>query len=629
MKLFKLFTLMAAGTMIMACNNEIENLSQGVDNRVLSLQTAGKAYTRFNDAENKWESTDKIGVYMYGAGADNTTVLNGAENVSFSTAGGGSSVNFISETGIQIADENAKFAAYYPQSEGVVGGIYKIELDNQSAGYAAHDLMWAVSDNVNSEAAKTLSLTFKHQLAKLVIEVTPKGSETVNSISIQGLSTNADFNIATGKLSNETKGFITPYKIADNKYSALILPVNPATDLSMIITTDAAENNTYEYTFSSGSITELKAGYIYTIKIGLGESVLGNVGQIEGGNSPYEPGGDVTGDAGNLTPEFPGYVTVEAPAADKNALESCLNGKSGAIALKFVAGNTYTADNIIVPAGITGLMLVGTGEVPVKVVMKGLSVGERQLEKLALKNIEIEGDKSTTLCVAELKSDATLIVEGCYIHGVKAVYGRGETAAKEAHTALDASAPETAFARLASVVIDDSRIYNVSSIFDCGVTQAVAITNSTFFNVSGVAFHSYKTDATKNTVKQSQNIKVTDCTLVDMGSDFMKASGGYGSLAYYENNISSLKNSKNCITYGIKPTTSPAIVAFNNFAVAGTGSTIKDYTDKSDYTITTEILDTTKAESEIFVSINRESGKENFTPVAGINAGDPRWKNNN
>lgn len=94
----------------------------------------------------------------------------------------------------------------------------------------------------------------------------------------------------------------------------------------MIITTDAAEDNTYEYTFNSGTISELKAGYIYTIKIGLGESVLGSVNQIEGGNSPYEPGGDVDGNAEAVTPEIPGYMVVEAPADDADALASCLDG---------------------------------------------------------------------------------------------------------------------------------------------------------------------------------------------------------------------------------------------------------------------------------------------------------------
>lgn len=95
MKLFKLFTLMAAGTMITACNNEIENLSRNADNRVMSLQTAEKAYTRFNDVTNTWEGTDKIGVYMYGAGAGNTDILNGAENVLFTTQGGESPVNLL------------------------------------------------------------------------------------------------------------------------------------------------------------------------------------------------------------------------------------------------------------------------------------------------------------------------------------------------------------------------------------------------------------------------------------------------------------------------------------------------------------------------------------------------------
>lgn len=613
MKLFKLFTLMAAGTMIMACNNEIENLSQGVDNRVLSLQTAGKAYTRFNDAENKWESTDKIGVYMYGAGADNTTVLNGAENVSFSTAGGGSSVNFISETGIQIADENAKFAAYYPQSEGVVGGIYKIELDNQSAGYAAHDLMWAVSDNVNSEAAKTLSLTFKHQLAKLVIEVTPKGSETVNSISIQGLSTNAEFNIATGKLSNETKGFITPYKIADNKYSALILPVNPATDLSMIITTNAAENNTYEYTFSSGSITELKAGYIYTIKIGLGESVLGNVGQIEGGNSPYEPGGDVTGDAGNLTPEFPGYMVVEAPVGDKNALESCLNGKSGAIALKFVAGNTYTADMITVPAGITDLLLIGK-EGQAKVTMKGLGVPERTLDKLTFQNLEIEGtDAKTTICGAELKDNAELTVSGCYIHGVKAVYGRGKNLAQ---------ANGTDFSRLSSFTIDDSQIYNVECVFDYGVVLAITLNNSTLYNLSQIAFFSSKSNDTQN-VKQCEPVKVTNCTLVDLKKNLVQTAGGYGYLTNYENNISILEENAH-IAYGVKGSNNNAytFIIKNNIAAIGSGINIADFTNNG-------AIDNTKSRIEIFPNEDAVSGSKNFTPGNDIAVGDPRWKNNN
>jgi len=617
MKLFKLFTLMAAGTMITACNNEIENLSRNADNRVMSLQTAGKAYTRFNDVTNTWENTDKIGVYMYGAGAGSTDILNGAENVLFTTQGGESPVNFTSETGIQIAGENAKFTAYYPQNGDITGGIYKVALGNQAEGYAAHDLMWAVNDNVSSEDAKSLSMTFKHQLAKLAIEITSNSGETVQSVSIQGISISADFNIATGEFSNEAKGYITPCKTAGNKYSALVLPTNPATALSMIITTDAAEDNTYEYTFNSGTISELKAGYIYTIKIGLGESVLGSVDQIEGGNSPYEPGGDVDGNAEAVTPEIPGYMVVEAPADDVDALAGCLNGKSGAIALKFVAGNTYTADMITVPAGITDLLLIGK-EGQAKVTMKGLSVPERTLNKLTFQDLEIEGtDAKTTICAAELKEDAELTVKGCYIHGVKAVYGRGKDLAQK-HS--------TDFSRLSSIKVDNCMIYNVESVFDYGVVSEIIMCNSTLYNLSGIAFNSFKNDA--DMTSQCRPIRISNCTLIDLNKNLLETKGGGGSgvLVEYVNNISDI-NSNSYIGYridinGNDPDNKPYACTYTgNYAVTDSSIKLNGHTFEANAFIFMSRNELFNSEDII---VDGMKGEKNFS--TSVDAGDPRWK---
>lgn len=617
MKFFKLFTLMAAGTMITACNNEIENLSRNADNRVMSLQTAGKAYTRFNDVTNTWENTDKIGVYMYGAGAGNTDILNGAENVLFTTQGGESPVDFTSETGIQIAGENAKFTAYYPQNGDITGGIYKVALGNQAEGYAAHDLMWAVNNNVSSEDAKSLSMTFKHQLAKLAIEITSNSGETVQSVSIQGISISADFNIATGEFSNEAKGYITPCKTADNKYSALVLPTNPATALSMIITTDAAEDNTYEYTFNSGTISELKAGYIYTIKIGLDESVLGSVDQIEGGNSPYEPGGDVDGNAEAVTPEIPGYMVVEAPADDVDALAGCLNGKSGAIALKFVAGNTYTADMITVPADITDLLLIGK-EGQAKVTMKGLSVPERTLNKLTFQDLEIEDtDAKTTICAAELKEDAELTVKGCYIHGVKAVYGRGKDLAQK-HS--------TDFSRLSSIKVDNCMIYNVESVFDYGVVSEIIMCNSTLYNLSGIAFNSFKNDA--DMTSQCRPIRISNCTLIDLNKNLLETKGGGGSgvLVEYVNNISDI-NSNSYIGYridinGNDPDNKPYACTYTgNYAVTDSSIKLNGHTFEANAFIFMSRNELFNSEDII---VDGMKGEKNFS--TSVDAGDPRWK---
>lgn len=617
MKLFKLFTLMAAGTMITACNNEIENLSRSADNRVMSLQTAGKAYTRFNDVTNTWENNDKIGVYMYGAGAGSTDILNGAENVLFTTQGGESPVDFTSETGIQIAGENAKFTAYYPQNGDITGGIYKVALGNQAEGYAAHDLMWAMNDNVSSEDAKSLSMTFKHQLAKLAIEITSNSGETVQSVSIQGISISADFNIATGEFSNEAKGYITPCKTADNKYSALVLPTNPATALSMIITTDAAEDNTYEYTFNSGTISELKAGYIYTIKIGLGESVLGSVDQIEGGNSPYEPGGDVNGNAEAVTPEIPGYMVVEAPAGDAEALAGCLNGKQGPIALKFVAGNTYTADMITVPADITDLLLIGK-EGQAKVTMKGLSVPERTLNKLTFQDLEIEGtDAKTTICAAELKEDAELTVKGCYIHGVKAVYGRGKDLAQK-HS--------TDFSRLSSIKVDNCMIYNVESVFDYGVVSEIIMCNSTLYNLSGIAFNSFKND--EDMTSQCRPIRISNCTLIDLNKNLLETKGGGGSgvLVEYVNNISDI-NSNSYIGYridinGNDPDNKPYACTYTgNYAVTDSSIKLNGHTFEANAFIFMSRDELFNSENII---VDGMKGEKNFS--TSVDAGDPRWK---
>ena len=617
MKLFKLFTLMAAGTMITACNNEIENLSRSADNRVMSLQTAGKAYTRFNDVTNTWENTDKIGVYMYGAGAGSTDILNGADNVLFTTQGGKSPVYFTSETGIQIAGENAKFTAYYPQNGDITGGIYKVALGNQAEGYVAHDLMWAMNDNVSSEDAKSLSMTFKHQLAKLAIEITSNSGETVQSVSIQGISISADFNIATGEFSNEAKGYITPCKTADNKYSALVLPTNPATALSMIITTDAAEDNTYEYTFNSGTISELKAGYIYTIKIGLGESVLGSVDQIEGGNSPYEPGGDVDGNAEAVTPEIPGYMVVEAPADNAEALAGCLNGKQGPIALKFVAGNTYTADMITVPADITDLLLIGK-EGQAKVTMKGLSVPERTLNKLTFQDLEIEGtDAKTTICAAELKEDAELTVKGCYIHGVKAVYGRGKDLAQK-HS--------TDFSRLSSIKVDNCMIYNVESVFDYGVVSEIIMCNSTLYNLSGIAFNSFKND--EDMTSQCRPIRISNCTLIDLNKNLLETKGGGGSgvLVEYVNNISDI-NSNSYIGYridinGNDPDNKPYACTYTgNYAVTDSSIKLNGHTFEANAFIFMSRDELFNSEDII---VDGMKGEKNFS--TSVDAGDPRWK---
>ena len=371
----------------------------------------------------------------------------------------------------------------------------------------------------------------------------------------------------------------------------------------MIITTDAAEDNTYEYTFNSGTISELKSGYIYTIKIGLGESVLGSVDQIEGGNSPYEPGGDVDGNAEAVTPEIPGYMVVEAPADDADALASCLDGKRGAIALKFVAGNTYKADMITVPAGITDLLLIGK-EGQAKVTMKGLDFESATLEKLTMQNLEIAGDANARFCNKQLATGAVITVSSCYIHDVKALYGEGAEIGGQNI--------------VSSMTINDCMIYNSATILDKGTCESVILTNSTLYNFNGQAFHAYKGDSD---LAEITTFEIENCTLVDMGDAtiFQNTGGKAGALFLTFKNTIVLATCKN-INWNVKQNSET--IFENNYAVSDGActSSLKSY-DDGEY-----IMDVTNTRIMLFPNESNSTvlGGKDFS--TSVDAGDPRWK---
>ena len=80
--------------------------------------------------------------------------------------------------------------------------VYKIDLADQSAGIAGHDLMWAKVEKYKlDELLKCgLSMTFHHQLALLYVNI---GNEDVKveNVKVNGLNTTAHFDLLKGELS--------------------------------------------------------------------------------------------------------------------------------------------------------------------------------------------------------------------------------------------------------------------------------------------------------------------------------------------------------------------------------------------------------------------------------------------
>ena len=86
---------------------------------------------------------------------------------------------------------------------------------------------------------------------------------------------------------------------------------------------------------------------------------------------------------------------------------------------------TRLSENLVVPAKVTELMLLGDGEEQVEVAMK--SIINTGLQRLALNNLKITGDKNTSLLsnaaddnlANQFAADAVIEVKKCELSGMK------------------------------------------------------------------------------------------------------------------------------------------------------------------------------------------------------------------
>lgn len=347
MKLKHLFYAAAISTLAAACS-EADELSSGIrSEKTLDAIHSGtdRFATRVN-LNSEWESGDAIGVYMLDAGTGN--IRNSAMNIQYNAdvAEISTETNFVAAAGgIGIYDQPCDFVAYYPYSSGEEGkvdagaGVYKIDLADQSAGIAGHDLMWAKVENKASDEllSSGLSMTFHHQLALLYVNI---GNEDVKveNVKVNGLNTTAHFDLLKGELSvDDAPKAVTLHKLSDKSFVGVMLPVaNIAKVMSVTI---EAGGKIFQYMVPATSkISKFEAGYEYIFNINLKNSSGDLISGGNGSNEGWKPGENEGGDATETNPEIPsGYETI--PVNGDTELTTVLDGASGKIALLFASGN--------------------------------------------------------------------------------------------------------------------------------------------------------------------------------------------------------------------------------------------------------------------------------------------------
>lgn len=601
MNLKYLFGLATLGIVAVACNDINDNIPVNISTDILSVQSEGNQFaTRFDGLANKWQKGDAIGVFMLNN--DNSQILNDAANIQYITDQNAESVSFKSSVGIPIASENVNFYAYYPFNASVLQDeyIYSVNLGDQDQGYSSYDLMWAKKTGVTPEDVKSsgLSLTFSHQLAMIKVNVTlAAGLSELKNVVVSGLNTSAKFNLIDGTLAcGDVLKTVKLYKSAEKTFVGILLPTKTPQNMTLTFYVDDSK---YQYTMSpSSNIKELKAGYQYVFNIGLGESVEGNLTEIQGNNTPW--GNEEGGENGSAV-EVPDNLEIpvdyaQVAVTENTDLNIALQGTNGKIALVFNSQLTYpTIENIMVPETVTELLLINGNEKRVKLNIQGMTLNEG-LQRLAFNNLEIEGTSGKSLISnkadSELPNDAIVEFKNCKLYGMKSV------------CAWDADGG--ANNSLASFIVDNCQISDMDALFNFYRTKEIKITNSTISKMTQRAIYI-------NTYGVPEPIiHVENCTLVDLNATPLECPSTYGKLIY-KNNISDCRNQYKNLAYKMY------IIEFSgNYAAVAEDAAILVHNQK----VTNEDawVDTEMERNTLF----KDADDGDFTTT--VVAGDPRWR---
>lgn len=251
MSMKRIIITMAAVAALMSCQKEVapENAVQDDGQILFEMNVPATKVT----AET-FEAGDNVSVWAVEYTSEDTPELliggNFLNNEKLTYDGS----NWSSWRSIYWSDKPCDFYAVYPYitPNSVDSFVFEIAADQNSpetetalGGYEASDLLFAKAEKV-SRADGKVSLTFKHMMAKCVVNVV-KGPEFEGelpediSVHIYNTVTTADFNLANGSIEKYAMGnrkTITMKKVSNETFEAVVIPQNierrtPLIEISM------------------------------------------------------------------------------------------------------------------------------------------------------------------------------------------------------------------------------------------------------------------------------------------------------------------------------------------------------------------------------------------------------------
>lgn len=245
---------MLLGTALLwSCSSDSIEKNIPTSNKGVTFKASLDGYTSTRAKGSSWSAADKIGVYAVKSGEliSNSPVDIENYNILYATVLGDGS--FTSNAPIKLDGKTAKnIIAYYPYTEHLNGGVYDIDVKDQSNSEAI-DLLYA--NNVtglkeNGEA----NLEFTHKLSRFIVKIQKgTGIESLDGLSVNsltGVTTKGSMNLDSGELTlGESKEAITNLQLtdeADKKVITTLLIPGQSSSLAKLEIAFDGKNYTWE-----------------------------------------------------------------------------------------------------------------------------------------------------------------------------------------------------------------------------------------------------------------------------------------------------------------------------------------------------------------------------------------------
>ncbi len=240
-----------------------------------SIENSSIPISQTRASNSVWDKNDVIGIFMTKANSPLSSAL--ASNAKYVTTDGTPIFLPVASHEIYFPfnEEMVDFIAYYPYKETLDNLNYSIDVSDQTT--LEHiDLLYANNVKEVVSSNKNINLTFKHQLSKVILNITKEGvtSDLAGlKAEITNQNTKATFSLANGTISNENEPANISFSVSSDGAiaQAILLPTASLIDKKLKLTLGAS---TYSYDLGENkTITSFDASTKYSLKVVLKEGV--------------------------------------------------------------------------------------------------------------------------------------------------------------------------------------------------------------------------------------------------------------------------------------------------------------------------------------------------------------------